>query len=238
MFDRDAVTNFTTFITPDIRYVGDDYSRLKLDVMKDIYCLVTYNIKLARERMIKNQGPVSKPDINIGDLVLVCDHTSKSFQPRFKEDFRVVSIKGNSVEVKNNHRLLPHFTSQMLGRLQWQRKSKNYFPNFKKFGRKGKLCMNPDLFEDLGWTLDRDPPDLTVFRDNNTNKSKESVENTIKGVAQNISKIQNIIQVPSVKTNTPITPQKPKLRRSQRLKAKITNAKRNIKNAIKGGSRK
>ena len=77
--------------------------------MKDIYHLVTYNIKLARERMIKNQGPASKPDINIGDLVLVLDHTSKSFQPRFKGDFRVVGIKGNSVEVKNNYGLLSTF---------------------------------------------------------------------------------------------------------------------------------
>ena len=55
MFRRDAVTNLTNFITPDIRKVGDDYTKLKLDVMKDIYRLVTYNIKLARERMIKNQ---------------------------------------------------------------------------------------------------------------------------------------------------------------------------------------
>ena len=36
MFGRDAVTNFTNFITPDIRYVGDDYAKLKMDVMKDI----------------------------------------------------------------------------------------------------------------------------------------------------------------------------------------------------------
>ena len=69
MFGRDAVTNFTNFITTNIWYIGDDYSRLKLNVMKDIYCLVTYNIKLARERMLKNQGPVNKPEINIGDLV-------------------------------------------------------------------------------------------------------------------------------------------------------------------------
>ena len=93
MFGRDAVTNFTNFMTPDIRYVGDDYSRLKLDVMKDIYHLVTYNIKLAKERMIKNQRPVLKSEINIGDLVLVHDHTSKSFQPRFKENFRMAGIK-------------------------------------------------------------------------------------------------------------------------------------------------
>ena len=52
--------------------------------------------------MLKNQGLVKQPEINIGDLILMRDHTSKSFQPHFKEDFRVVGIKGNSVEVKNN----------------------------------------------------------------------------------------------------------------------------------------
>ena len=42
-------------------------------------------------------------------------------------------------------------------------------PDFKTFGRKGNECMNPDLFKDLGWTLDRDLPDLTEFR-NTINK--------------------------------------------------------------------
>ena len=71
MFGRDAVTNFTNFIIADIRFIRDDYSRLKLDVMKDIYHLVTFNIKLARERMLKNQGPMEKPEIDIGNLVLI-----------------------------------------------------------------------------------------------------------------------------------------------------------------------
>ena len=87
MFRRDEVTNCTNVITPNIRYIGDDYSKLKLDVMKDIYHLATYNIKLAREWMFKSQRPINKCEVNIGDLVLVGDHTSKSFQPRFKEDF-------------------------------------------------------------------------------------------------------------------------------------------------------
>lgn len=52
-FGRDTVTNFTNFITSNIKYAGDGYSRLKLDVMKDIYHLVSYNIQLAREGMLK-----------------------------------------------------------------------------------------------------------------------------------------------------------------------------------------
>ena len=57
--------------------------------------------------------------------------------------------------------------------------------------------MNPELFEDLGWTLDRDPPDLSEFRDNiKNNKCEESVENTIKGITQNVSKSQADVQKP------------------------------------------
>ena len=35
-----------------------------------------------------------------GDLVLVKDHTAKAFQPRFKGNYRVVSQKGNQVEIR------------------------------------------------------------------------------------------------------------------------------------------
>ena len=118
-------------------------------------------------------------------------------------------------------------------------KVKEVLTDFKKFGRKGKLCMNTNLFGDLGCTLDRDPPDLTAFRNNNaSDKNQESVENTMKGVTQNINETDNNIQVHSAKINTPITAQKPKIRMYQRLKAKITNATRIIRNAIKGNSQK
>ena len=66
-------------------------------------------------------------------------------------------------------------------------------PNFKENGRKGKLYMNLDLFKDLGWTLDRDPPDLMEFRGNaNIDNicTQESVNNMVKGVAQNKTSIK------------------------------------------------
>ena len=112
-------------------------------------------------------------------------------------------------------------------------KGEELLPDFRK------LCMDLDLFKDLGQTLVRDPPDLTVFRDKYTSdESKESVENTVKGITQNSKEKQNNIQVNNAKTNTPINPQKPKLRRSQRLKARINKVTRNIRNALKGKSQK
>lgn len=89
--------------------------------------------------MLKSKRPVNKPEINIGYLVLVHDHTSKSFQPRFKEDFRVVGIKGDSIEVKNNHRLLSKFHITGVRKMTMAEKVEELLPDFKKFGRKGKL---------------------------------------------------------------------------------------------------
>ena len=36
------------------------------------------------------------------DLVLVKDHTSKTFMPKYKTDFCVIRVLGNKVEVKVN----------------------------------------------------------------------------------------------------------------------------------------
>ena len=83
--------------------------------------------------------------------------------------------------------------------------------------------MDPELFEDLGWTLDPDPPNLMEFRDNMDNNSthaQDSVNNTVKSVAHTNTLSNHDIQVHSTFVNTPKSPQKPKLRRSQRLKQK------------------
>ena len=48
------------------------------------------------------QQPVKKPEITVGDLVLVRNHTSKYSMPKYKVDFCVVHIEGNKVEVKDN----------------------------------------------------------------------------------------------------------------------------------------
>ena len=57
---------------------------------------------MAQERVIEGHQPVKKPNINVGDLVLVRDHTSKCFMPKYKVDFRVFRIQGNKVEVKDS----------------------------------------------------------------------------------------------------------------------------------------
>ena len=43
------------------------------------------------------------PDIKTGDLVLVKDHTLKTFMPKYKTDFCNIRVLGNKVEVKDNN---------------------------------------------------------------------------------------------------------------------------------------
>ena len=71
--------------------------------MSSIFQTQIHNLRMAREYVIEGHQPVTKPDITVGDLVLVRDHTSKCFMPKYKVDFRVVCIQGNKVKVKDNN---------------------------------------------------------------------------------------------------------------------------------------
>ena len=73
---------------------------------------------MARECVIEGQQSLKKANIDVGDLVLVRDHTSKCFMPKYKVDFRVVCIQGNNVEVKENNGKLSN-TSLISRKLTW-----------------------------------------------------------------------------------------------------------------------
>ena len=103
MFGRDALTNLKHLISPKLRYKGMEELILDLEIMSNIYQSQIHNLKLARQCVIEDQRPVPDPNINTGDLVLVRDHTSKSFMPKYKTDYHVIRVLGNKVEVKDNN---------------------------------------------------------------------------------------------------------------------------------------
>ena len=63
---------------------------LGFELMSSIFQTQIHNLRMAREHVIKGQQPVTKPDIAVDDLVLVRDHTSKCFMPKYMVDFCVV----------------------------------------------------------------------------------------------------------------------------------------------------
>ena len=67
--------------------------------LKNIYEIVAQNLKLARTKITDNINPILTK-LKEGDLVLIKDHTAKAFQPHYVGNYRIVSLKGNQVEVR------------------------------------------------------------------------------------------------------------------------------------------
>ena len=69
-----------------------------------MYQMVAQQLMNSRERYVKSNRYNKVPDhgILVGDLVLVKDHTAKSFEPKYKEDFWVVQVYGtNALQVSD-----------------------------------------------------------------------------------------------------------------------------------------
>ena len=151
MFVRDALTNLSQLTKPNLRYMGMEDLILYLELMSNIFQTQIHNLRMAREHVIEGHQPVTKPDITVGNLVLVRDHTSKCFMPKYKVDFRVVHIKGNKVEVKDNNGKLSWYHISNIKKTDMITKLICQLPDVNAFGRKGRLSFDPECVKDLGW---------------------------------------------------------------------------------------
>ena len=99
MFGRDPVLPLNTLLEPKIRYMGSDMNVLSLEALKNMYEIATTNLKMARKR--KDSPKDHKPiQLQPGDMVLVQNQNKGPFDPKYIGNYRVVSIKGNQVEVR------------------------------------------------------------------------------------------------------------------------------------------
>ena len=98
IFGRDPKLPLNTLLQPKIRYLGDNKNLLSFEALKNIYQLVAENLKRARAKLGSEEFP--QPfKLKPGDSILIKDHTAKAFANTYKGNYRVVSIKGNQVEL-------------------------------------------------------------------------------------------------------------------------------------------
>ena len=99
MFGRDPVLPLNTLLEPKIKYMGNDSNIISLEMMKKLYEKVATNLKLAQEKGDPQEQP---PPMKLqpGDTVLIHNHNKGPFDPKFIGDYRVVSLKGNQVEIQ------------------------------------------------------------------------------------------------------------------------------------------
>ena len=124
-----------------------------LDAMKNMFDIAATNLKLAQERGDLQDQPLLNK-LQPGDTGLIQNHTRGPFDPKFIGNYRVVSLKGNQIEIqptnggptemkhiKHVKYILP--TDRYI----------NQLPEYSMFGRKTTLRINPDHIPDLHWKL-------------------------------------------------------------------------------------
>ena len=99
MFGRDPVLPLNTLLEPKIRYMGNDSNILSLEEMKKLHEIMATNLKLAREKGDPQEQPMPTK-LQPGDMVLIQNHVKGPFDPKYIGDYRVISLKGNQVEVQ------------------------------------------------------------------------------------------------------------------------------------------
>ena len=121
--------------------------------MKNMYKIAAMNLKLARERGDPKDQPLFNK-LQLGDTVLVQNHVRGPFDPKYVGDYRVISLKGNQVEVQPTNggpTEMKHIT-HVKSILPTDRYI-NHLSDYSVFGRKTTLRMNPDHIPDLHWKL-------------------------------------------------------------------------------------
>ena len=106
MFGREAAVKHTLLESENPKHLGTNEGMINVGLMTKLYNVVAHNLneaRKARDGKKKGTTPKEPERLKIGDNILVRDHTSKAFQPKYK-DFCIVGLLGkNQVKIKDNH---------------------------------------------------------------------------------------------------------------------------------------
>ena len=158
MYGRDPVNKLSSILNTPRRYLGDGTGLPDLKALKNMYQMVAQQLYNSRQCYIKDNKYNKVPDhgILVGDLVLMKDHTAKSFEPRYKEDYRVVQIYGtNALQVSDKRGRLHNVHITDVKRVTMTEKVATQMKEIYNKGRTAKNLIPQGLLPDLGWKTDQ-----------------------------------------------------------------------------------
>ena len=152
MFGRDPRLPLTELFQHKLRYLGTDETILSLQALRNMYLIIAENLRKARERS-GTTCPKNSPKIQQNQLVTLKVHIRKTLDPRYEGTYRVVSIKGNQVELARNGTVTPTKWAHISHVKPLLRADEiiEQLPKNNAFARKTKLALNPDKIPDLEW---------------------------------------------------------------------------------------
>ena len=136
------------------KYLGMDDSMINIELMSKLYLVAAHNLNEARKARDgnKKKNTTNLEQLKVGDNVLVRDHTSKAFQPKYK-DFCIVGLLGkNQVEIKDNHGHTTKVHSRDVKKIPMTDKVCQLYEE-EQLGkvRNGKKAIPDSNMPDLGW---------------------------------------------------------------------------------------
>ena len=141
MFGRDPRIPLQQMLTPKLRYPGDEDNILSLESLKRICYLVAQNLKLVRERLGKDKKTYPSK-LSKNDLVMLKIHAKEPFGPTYKGYYRIVSFRGNQVEVMPQDGGKSHMVH--ISDVKYIMPADSiiqHLPDFNKLGRKTKSLI-------------------------------------------------------------------------------------------------
>ena len=157
MFGCEAAVKHTLLESENPKYLGTDDSMINVGLMTKLYHIVAHNLneaRKARDRNKKGKTPREPEKLKIGDNILARDHTSKAFQPKYK-DFCIVGLLGkNQVEIKDNHGHTTKVHCRDIKKIPMTEKvCKLYEEEHMGKTREGRKTVPTNKMPDLGWDI-------------------------------------------------------------------------------------
>ena len=157
MFRRKAAVKHTLLESENPKYLGMDDGMINVGLMTKMYHVVAHNLNEARKARNgnkKGKTPKEPKKLKVSDNILVRDHTSKAFQPKYK-DFCVVGLLGkNQVEIKDNHGHTTKVHCRDVKKIPMTEKVCKLYEE-EQIGktREGRKAVPTNKMPDLGWDI-------------------------------------------------------------------------------------
>ena len=161
MFGREAAIKHNLLESGSLKYLGTDDSMINVELMSKLYIVIAHSLKEARKARDGNKRKKNTPKLDqlkIGDNVLVRDHTSKVFQPKYK-DFCIIGLLGkNQVKIKDNHGHTTKVHRRDVKKIPMTEKVCQLYEE-EQVGkvRNGKKAIPDSKMPDLGWDTTEEP---------------------------------------------------------------------------------
>ena len=157
MFGREAAVKYTLLESENQKYLGTNEGMINVGLMTKLYNIVAHNLneaRKARDGKKKGTTPKEPERLKIGNNILVRDHISKAFQPKYK-DFCIVGLLGkNQVEIKDNHGHITKVHRRDVKKIPMTEKvCKLYEEEQTGKTREGRKAVPTSKMPDLAWDI-------------------------------------------------------------------------------------